>query len=165
MRSRVVLTHVRTLRGLVSSPTDAVLLARMLGWSALLPVLKRTIPLHRLVRLMRLEPTGKARNREREAKVVALSGWVFRSRPRRGRDNCLDRSLVAYRFLSRMNTQPELVVGFGKDGEALLGHVWITVDKQPVHDPADSLEPYATIVVFGSDGLALKTERATRGGG
>jgi hypothetical protein len=73
-------------------------------------------------------------------------------RPRPARDNCLERSLVTYRFLGRLGAGPELVVGVGSEGEATVGHVWVTVDGRPVHDEPQSLDAYETVVVFDSDG-------------
>ena len=144
--------HLVALRGLVSTPADAALLARMLPWWVALPLLKRATPLPRLVRFAQLDPHRTARDPEREAKVAAIAEWLFRVRPQRGRDNCLERSLVAYRFLGRLNAEPELVVGFGGEEEATVGHVWVTVDGRPVHDEPESLDAYEAVVVFTSDG-------------
>ena len=144
--------HVAALPGLVSAPADAALLARMLAWSMALPLLKRTTPLPRLVRLVQLDPRRSARDPEREAKVAALAEWLFKARPRSARDNCLERSLVTYRFLGRLNAAPELVVGVGVREDATLGHVWVTVDGRPVHDDRESLDLYETVAVFASDG-------------
>lgn len=158
---RRVARHLEALRGLVSTPADAFLLARMLGWWAALPLLKRAVPLQRLVRFARLDPRRSTRNLEREAKVAALAEWLFKVRPRRARDNCLERSLVAYRFLGRLNAQPELIVGVGSEDETVVGHVWVTVDGRPVHDQPASLDAYEAVVVFGSDGRRSELRERT----
>ena len=155
-----VARHALDLGKLVSRPEDALLLARMLGWWLALPALKRVVPLARLVRLVQLDTTGSARNPEREARVAALAGWLFKSRPRSARDNCLERSLVAYRFLGRLNARPQLVVGVGGEGGTVIGHVWVTVDGQPVLDAPASLEQYQPIVAFDADGDAVTTAAA-----
>jgi hypothetical protein len=124
----------------------------MLGWWIALPLLKRATPLPRLVRFAHLDPRRTARDLEREAKVAALAEWLFKVRPRPARDNCLERSLVAYRFLGRLGAEPELVVGLGDKEEATVGHVWVTVDGHPVHDELEALDAYQALVVFGSDG-------------
>jgi hypothetical protein len=144
--------HLAALRGHVSSSSDVVLVARMLGWWVALPLLKRTIPLPRLVRLAQLDPRHPSRDPGREAKVAELAEWLFKVRPRRARDNCLERSLVAYRFLGRLSAEPELVVGVGTEGERTVGHVWVTVDGRPVHDQPASLNAYDRVLVFRSDG-------------
>jgi 2-polyprenyl-6-methoxyphenol hydroxylase-like FAD-dependent oxidoreductase len=144
--------HLATLRGLVSTPADAALLGRMLPWWVALPLLKRATPLPRLVRFAQLDPRRTARDLEREAKVAALAEWLFKVRPRPARDNCLERSLVAYRYLGRLNAEPELVVGIGGEEGTTVGHVWVTVDGHPVHDQPATLDAYEAVVVFGADG-------------
>jgi hypothetical protein len=124
----------------------------MLAWWVALPLLKRALPLPRLVRFAQLDPRPGARDLERERKIAALAEWLFKVRPRTARDNCLERSLVAYRFLGRLGAEPELVVGVGDKEEATAGHVWVVVDGRPVHDQQETLDLYEAIVVFGSDG-------------
>jgi hypothetical protein len=134
----------------------------MLAWWVALPLLKRATPLPRLVRFAQLDPRRTARDLEREAKVAALAEWLFKARPRAARDNCLERSLVAYRFLGRLGAEPELVVGVGDKEEATVGHVWVTVDGRPVHDQPETLDAYEAIVAFDSDGR-LRTARGSPG--
>ena len=149
---RRAVRHLRLLRRLVRTPGDAGLFARMAAWSAALPILKRATPLPRLVRLAHLDPRRRSRDPEREAKVIALAEWLFKVRPERSRDNCLERSLVSFRFLGRLNARPELVVGVGTEGEKTIGHVWVTIDGRPVHDDGTAIASYDQVVVFGSDG-------------
>jgi hypothetical protein len=149
---RPVARHLAALRRLVSTPADAALLARMLPWWVALPLLKRSTPLPRLVRVAHLDPGRAAREVEQEAKVAALAEWLFKVRPRPARDNCLERSLVAYRFLGRLGAEPELVVGVGGEPDQTIGHVWVTVDGRPLHDEPESLDAYEAVVVFDSDG-------------
>lgn len=155
-----VVAHLRRLGKLVSSPHDAWLLARMLGWSLVLPLLKRVLPLPRLVGVMR---SDRRSGEGADAKVAALSEWAFRSRPRRSRDNCLDRALVAYRYLGRAGAEPTLVVGVAKDAtDAIAGHVWVTVDGDPVHDAPEDLAGFTELTAFGPDGCVLSTGAASR---
>jgi hypothetical protein len=154
--------HLSALKRLVSTPADAALLARMLAWWVALPLLKHATPLPRLVRFAQLDPRRTARDLEREAKVAALAEWLFKARPRPARDNCLERSLVAYRFLGRLGAEPELVVGVGDKEEATVGHVWVTVDGRPVHDQPETLDAYEAIVAFDSEGR-LRTARGSPG--
>jgi hypothetical protein len=154
--------HVRRLGRLVSSPGDAWLLTRMLGWSLVLPVLKRLLPLPSLVRLLHSEAGVRQRDPRREESVAALSEWVFRSRPRRSRDNCLDRALLTYRYLSRAAAEPTIVVGVAKGGgpehSGFAGHAWVTVDGSPVHDDPERLEGFARLATFAADGRSISTE-------
>jgi transglutaminase superfamily protein len=138
----------RALRSCVSSPADAWLLARMTAWAPSLPVLKRVLPLPRLVALMAKEPRRPLRDPELERRIVRMARLVYRGRTGTFRDNCLERSLVTYRFLGRAGADPELVVAMSKGDQGVHGHVWVTVEGLPVHeDPAD-LEIYVPVLRF-----------------
>jgi hypothetical protein len=65
--------------------------------------------------------------------------------------NCLERSLVLYRVLSRAGAQPALILGARRDAPSVAGHAWIEVDGAPVCEP--EREAYAPIVAFGARGL------------
>jgi hypothetical protein len=147
--------HLRRLRQLVSTPQDVWLLARMLGWSLVLPMLKRALPLPTLVKLVQSGTQRDQRDPCQEKKLSALSEWVFRSRPRRSRDNCLDRALVTYRYLGRAGATPTIIVGVAKDDTSsrtgVIGHVWVTVDGSPVHDDDERLAGFVTLAIFGAN--------------
>jgi hypothetical protein len=130
----------------------------MLGWSAVLPVAKFAIPLPRLVRLMHSRRRARSRDAEREATIAGLAAWVFKTRPRASRDNCLERALVTYRYLSQAGANPELVVGLTQRTEGALGHAWVTVGGRAAHDDPESLRSYATLLVFGSDGRIIRRD-------
>jgi hypothetical protein len=142
----------------MSAPSDAWLLARMLGWSAVLRFGKFALPLPRLVRLMRLSSRRTVRDSRREATIAGLAAWVFKTRPPGSRDNCLERALVTYRYLSGAGADPELVVGLSQPDERLLGHAWVVVDGQAVHDEPETLRRYATLLHFGSDGTMARSD-------
>jgi Transglutaminase-like superfamily len=135
----------------IASPSDAVLLARMAGWAAALPLLKYVMPLQRLVRLLAAGGDGE-RAPAREQKVADLARVLYRSPAAVVRDNCLERSLVAYRYLSRANANPELVVAMTGEGSALLGHVWVTIDGEPLYDSPEQLAEFVPMVVFDASG-------------
>ena len=133
----------RALAGLLASPRDAWLAARALGWLCILRVLKRTLPLERLVLLMWSTPRGDTRDRGREQRTTRI---VFRlSRTSGG--NCLERSLVLYRYLARANADPELVVGMARPDE-YLGHVWVRVDGRALLETPEALRGYTEVVTF-----------------
>jgi hypothetical protein len=157
-------TQGGALRNAVASPGDAWLLARMLGWSLALPALKFVLPLQRLARLMHSE-SRLGPDPHRFARIVALAAWVFKSRSKRQRENCLERALVTYRYLGRAGAKPELVVGISKDRDSTFGHVWVTVDGHPVHDTAAYLRRFSSLVSFGSDGNVVSTAQSSQIGG
>lgn len=130
---------------------EALLFMRLLGWSLVLPLLKRVLPLPALVRLMRgaclsVEPDDAAGER-----LAVLVRRVLRLRG--GDPNCLERSLLLFRYLERTGLEPHLVVGFKLDTDrSPVGHAWIVVDGKPFHDEDASAE-YGTPLWFGPDGL------------
>jgi hypothetical protein len=153
-----VRTHASRLRNSVSRPSDAWLLARMFGWSVVLPIAKRAIPFPRLVRLMRPRKHAARRDPKREAAITSLAAWVFKTRPPGARDNCLERGLVAYRYLSYAGAGPHLVMGVAKSAGGVHGHLWVMVDGCPVYDSPTTLERFEKMLVFTSDGALIRAD-------
>jgi len=138
----------------VSTPADVWLLARMVAWVCALRLLKRVVSLPRLVLLVRQEPHGR-RDTGAEQKVVVLARWTSRFTRWSAQGPCLERALVAYRYLTAMAANPVLVIGVAPGERAIngsRGHAWVTVDGTPVDDSGESLQGFATIVAFGPDG-------------
>jgi transglutaminase superfamily protein len=128
----------------------------MLGWRVVLPALKRVIPLPSLVRLMWSDGGPPALDREA---VVRLAEVAYEPGPDGARGNCLERSLVAYRYLAQLRADPTLVVGVDRSGSEVRGHVWVLVDGVPVHDSPERVEGHTALVCFGPGG-----ERTGNGG-
>lgn len=120
------------------------------GWSVALPLVKRLLPVARLVALM-WTPGRAPRSDAHERAVVTASARLTRLRPRL-RSNCLERSLLAYRFLARAGAEPRLVMGVGTLDGAVVGHAWVTVDGEPVHETAEALSRFTPVVEFGEGG-------------
>jgi hypothetical protein len=116
------------------------------------PVLKRRLPLPRLVRVMWLGERARPVTPEREARIAALARVVYRSDHASRRGNCLGRSLVLYRYLSEAGADPYLVVGMRGGEAAVRGHAWVTVRGVPVEEPPHSLEGLTQVVSFRGDG-------------
>ncbi len=148
----------RRLAGIVSSPSQLWLLVRMIGWATLLPVLKRTLPLPRLVALMAHRETPGGRRPDRETNIVALVRRLYRSNAVAGRDNCLERSHVTYRYLTAASARPKLVVGMRKNEGELQGHVWVAVDGEAVHDAPGALADFVPVLTFRADGSEERSE-------
>lgn len=130
--------------------TTLWLVARMLTWSLTLPVLKRTVPLPRLARLMSASRAGP-RDMTGERRVIVWARRVDRLRPRRFRNNCLDRSMLAYRFLGKTGSDPRLVVGFESGADGIAGHAWVVVDETPLYGDEGGSR-FSEIIAFGRDG-------------
>ena len=133
------------------SPAGAWLLLRMLAWRLALPVLKRLVPLPRLVRLA---AGRRGTSRFTPAQVVSASHRLFRERAPSSGD-CLERSLLTYRFLLQAGAEPQLVCGVGRAGEDVVGHAWVVVGGAPVDEEPESVARYSTLVSFDASGARL----------
>lgn len=149
---RSAAARIRRAAGAVRSPADALLAVRMLGWALVLPVLKRALPLEQLVRLLAGRHRAAAREPATERTIITLARSVHRAVGLGRRDNCLERSLIAFRYLSAVHADPVLVVGARTGETGLEGHVWLTVDGSPVHDSAPKVDRYVPVTVFCADG-------------
>jgi hypothetical protein len=134
---------------------DGWLALRMAAWSVVLPLLRRVVPVRRLARLAWAGSTG-VRDAARERQIVRLSAALPRLRLRRRDANCLERSLLAYRFLAQASANPALVIAVRREGEAgVVGHAWTTVDGRPVHESEAAVGDFVPLVEFGPGGLAV----------
>jgi len=127
---------------------------RLLVWRAALPLLKRVLPLSRVVALVwprRCRSAGE-RDRTRELRIAAGIGLLFGGNGTRRRDNCLERSLLAYRFLAEAGGEPQLVWGVRRNKDKLEGHAWVVLDGDPLADPAEEVDSFTPITTFGRGG-------------
>jgi hypothetical protein len=147
-----MLDRPRKLVRKVGSPSDAWLASRMTGWALVLPMLKHAMPLPRLARLMWRRGRGPATPRDVD-RIVRLSWAAARLRPLPGRDNCFERSLIAYRYLSALNAGPRLVVALRSTGPASEGHVWVTIDGRPV--AGEDVSAFTPLFELGPHGERL----------
>ena len=131
----------------------ALLTLRMLPWALAAPVLKRRLPAPRLVRLFaagRRDRRPRSPSRERE--IARATWWASRVQVRRFPDNCLERSLLTYRYLGLAGAEPHLLMGVGREEGEMIGHAWVTTDGAPVHEFDDPGERYGRLIDFGPDG-------------
>ncbi|MFN8065221.1 MAG: lasso peptide biosynthesis B2 protein [Vicinamibacterales bacterium] len=137
----------------VSAPRHAWLLARIAAWCVCVRLLKFLVPLPWLVALVRVAPDGARRDPREERRLVTLTRWASRATQWSSRGDCLERALVAYRYLSAANARPSLVVGMAVNETGnTRGHAWVTVDGLPVDDTAQTLEGFVPMITFGPDG-------------
>jgi hypothetical protein len=139
--------------GLLRSPRDLSLLVRMAGWALVVPVLKFVLPLPRLVRLV--TPHRRRGREDAHARIVRLTSLLYGTGAFRLSDNCLERSLVTFRYLAAADAAPTLVVGMRGEDNGYLGHAWVTVDGAPVHDPPSLVATLAPVVAFAPDGRVV----------
>jgi len=68
-------------------------------------------------------------------------------------ENCLERSLMLYRFLGEVDANPRLVMGVRRDGGTTDGHVWIDIEGEPLLDSTTTR--YSPVLVFEAGGAVL----------
>ena len=121
--------------------SDPRLLVRALGWRLALPVLRRVLPLRTLVGLMqRTNINSSAARADAVRFLAARGGRIAVSR------NCLERSLVLYRFFTEAGVGPTLVLGATEGPSGVDGHAWVEVDGEPVADSTTAA--YAPLLGF-----------------
>ena len=148
---RMVIRHARALRSCIHSPADAWLAARMAAWAAVLPALKHAVLLPRLVELVQATPRNTLRQPEVEQRIVALAWWLHAPLALVDR-GCMQRSLLAYRFLGAAGAQPHLAVGVRKEDGTVLAHAWVFIDGVPAGESQQEIARFTPMLLFGPDG-------------
>jgi hypothetical protein len=141
----------------LTSTADVVLAARIMMWACILPILKQILPIRPLVKLVwrapRLEPDG-----DREERVVTFARWACRLTRWKSGGNCLERALIAYRFLLEGGAAPTLVIGMGSVTPAeIVGHAWVLLNGMPAGESAASVSGFVPALVFGPDGVLVRS--------
>jgi hypothetical protein len=133
---------------------DARLVLRAIAWRLVLPILKHVIPLRTLARWMSATPPASSRDlaAARQLRVHALREMLVRGGRLVISGNCLERSLVLYRFLGEVGAAPGLVMGVNKEGAAVEGHAWIELDGEPLAD--ETARRFVPVMVFEAGGSA-----------
>jgi hypothetical protein len=144
-----------------TSPVDVLLAARIMGWACALPILKQILPIRPLVKLVwrarRLEPDPA-----REERVVTFARWACRLTRWKSGGNCLERGLIAYRFLLEGGAAPTLVIGMARGtGAEIIGHAWVLLNGTPAGESALSVREFVPALVFGPDGNLMRSTTAT----
>ena len=127
-------------------PSGWLLIARMLGWRAALPLLRRRVGLTALVELAAHPHATHDIALERRA-VRFAHGFY-----RRTEGTCLERSLLLFRYLGWAGAAPQFVVGFMLEGDGMVGHAWVEVEGRPLLEGEDPTAKYVSLVRFGPDG-------------
>ena len=149
-RSPVLARWLGALRvGLVRSPGERILIVRMLAWRLAVAVLKRAMPIDRLVGMLGRRPPP-VRVAGGPPRIVELAGAVCRPRLLRTEDNCLERSLIAYRYLCGSVPPPELVIGVRRMDGAVSGHAWVALAGEPLGEPPGALAGLTSLTSFSS---------------
>ena len=133
-------------------------LPRLVAGFVALAVLKQIVPLARLSTWVWQAPRPRGTRRQRAeivGRVLQAGRWC--GLPDR---DCVQRSLLLFRELSRHGFSPVLVMGLRKDDAGVTGHAWVEVDGAPVAEPAEALAVFTTIARFGDGGALLSSDGA-----
>ena len=135
----------------------ALTVLRLLVTYLIFAVLKYLLPLPRLVRLAWQRPRGNA-DPHRQARAIACVVRMRQLTPIADGD-CLQKSLLLYRELSREGADPMLVVGFRKSDLTVEGHAWVEVAGNGVADGGgDSGAPFVPAIRFGRRGRVVTSD-------
>jgi hypothetical protein len=158
MRSSLLLLRA-AVRMTVASPRTAWLMVQMLAWKAALSLLKHIVGLPKLVGFVEPQPPPALDRRERGRVEYAVRrlGRVL------GGGDCLERSLVTYRFLVRAGARPRLIIGFDRENGRVAGHAWVTVDDEPVVESREALARYVAVAAFSPPAEPRSSPSASAG--
>ena len=123
---------------------------------AFFALLKRRVSLQRLAHVAWREPratprTTAIRQPREEARIIACIVRLHRLLGGRD-DDCVPRSLLLYRELSRLGANPKLCVGFKSAEAELLGHAWVEVDGRMVGETDPGPAGFSKQLTFGGKG-------------
>jgi hypothetical protein len=151
--------RARIVREVLAHRDERGLVVRMLMWRLLVSTLKHVVPIRRLVTIASGSKPGVAAAGTLPSpnRIVELARLACRPRLIRSQDNCLDRSLIAYRYLRAAGASPSLVIGFGRDGGAVRGHAWLPIGGNEVGEPHRTREDFKELVRFTADGTMVTT--------
>jgi hypothetical protein len=135
---------------------DVALAVRVMSWALVLPILKHIIPVQSLARGMRREAVYAPRDVAREERIVTFARWSARLVRWKSGGNCLERGLIAYRYLCEAGAKPTLVVGLGHGEKGgIIGHAWVLVDGRPAGESQQSVDLYTPVFAFDDSGALL----------
>ena len=138
----------------------AVTLARLAPQQLFFRIMKRRVSLERLAQWAwkgeseangSASPSRPPRRPSEEARIIAC---IVRLHQLLGEedDDCVPRSLVLYRELSRLGADPRLCVGFRSTEAGVLGHAWVEVDGKVVGETDPRVAGFNKQLTFGDGG-------------
>jgi len=143
-------------RARFTSPADVFLAVRVMAWALVLPIVKHVVPIRALVAFMRRHPVRGARDPRLEDRIVAFARWAARLVRWSAGGNCLERALIAYRYLGAANAQPVLVVGVDRpESGRVRGHAWVLLDGEPAGESRSAVDEFTPMISFDAGGKPL----------
>jgi Transglutaminase-like superfamily len=129
----------------IECPGDLWLVLRIASLSSLLPLLLRWVSLPILLKLLE-PPINKAAPMQEEIeKIVYFTKGVLNRNILAGKNTCLKRSLLIYRFLGMPRGRAAVHLGISKETE-LKGHSWLTIEGKVY--PPENVSKFTTIFSY-----------------
>lgn len=129
---------------------NALAIGRLVPLYVALGALKHLVPVQTLVRWAWRPPAGAA-DPEHVRQAIARV-WRTQSLLHLGDRDCLQRSLLLYRELSRLGADPTLTIGFRQSAERVQGHAWVTTRDEIVSE-SGGIGEYVPAIRFGPEGV------------
>jgi len=129
---------------------NALAIGRLVPAFLALGLLRHVLPLDVLARWAWRSPRRVSNAADarriiaRAVRACALAGAPDR--------NCLQRSLLLYRELSRAGADPVLAVGFRHANGRVQGHAWVVVGGRAVAEPDADMGGFVPALTFGRQG-------------
>jgi Transglutaminase-like superfamily len=88
-------------------------------------------------------------------RIILLTDLLLERRVALLRPSCMLRSLVLYRFLREAGIPVQVNFGVARDGDALKGHSWLTLDGLPYAEPVDPTPRFRVVYRYPKDSSQL----------
>ena len=137
---------------------NALAIGRLLPLYVALGALKHLVPVQTLARWAWRPPTGPADPEDVRRAVARV--WRTQDLLNLGDRDCLQRSLLLYRELSRLGADPTLTIGFRQSAQHLQGHAWVTTREEIVAEPA-GVTGYVPAIRFGRHGALERPQESS----
>ena len=135
---------------------NAVGVSRLFPTDVAVAVLKRLVTVQTLARWAWQAPRG-ASSPDLVRQAVARV-WRTQGLANLGDRDCLQRSLLLYRELSRLGADPTLMIGFRQAAQQTQGHAWVVAPDAPGIEAPDVTQ-FVPAFGFGRQGQLVKGPR------
>jgi hypothetical protein len=137
---------------------NAIAVGRLFPTYVAFAVLKRLVPVQTLARWAWQAPRG-ASNPDQVRQAVARV-WRTQGLANLGDRDCLQRSLLLYRELSKLGADPTLMIGFRQGAQRTQGHAWVVADGATALDAPDVTQ-FVPAFGFGRQGQLVRGPRGS----
>jgi hypothetical protein len=135
---------------------NAIAVGRLFPAYVAFAALKRVVPVQTLARWAWQAPRGAASPDQVRQAVARV--WRTQGLANLGDRDCLQRSLLLYRELSKLGADPTLMIGFRQAAQGTQGHAWVVADGAQAIGVPDVTQ-YVPAFGFGRQGRLVRGPR------